>query len=159
MAVDSILHIVPFRPELAAAFAELNLAWIERSFHVEERDRAALTDCEAAIVAPGGQIFFALRDDQVIGTCAVIPHDATTWELAKMAVTPHAQGGGVGRRLAEAAIAFARQSGATKIMLLTNSGLTPALRLYQRLGFRQGPLPPDTEYRRADVYMELAEWP
>ena len=117
-------------------------------FRVEERDRVALTDCESAIVTPGGQIFFALRADVVIGTCAVIQVDPATCELAKMAVTPAAQGQGVGRRLGETAIAFARQAGARKIMLLTNSRLAPALRLYEQLGFERGPLPARTESAR-----------
>jgi GNAT superfamily N-acetyltransferase len=154
--IDFAVRIVPFRSELAPAFAALNLAWIEQYFRVEERDRVALTDCESAIVTPGGQIFFALRGDVVIGTCAVIRLDPATCELAKMAVTPAAQGQGVGRRLGETAIAFARQMGARKIMLLTNSRLAPALRLYEQLGFERGPLPAHTEYARADVYMELA---
>ena len=156
MKSDCAVRIVPFRPELAPAFAALNLAWIEEYFRVEERDRVALTDCESVIVTPGGQIFFALREDVVIGTCAVIRLDPATCELAKMAVTPAAQGQGVGRRLGETAIAFAREIGARKIMLLTNSRLAPALRLYEQLGFERGPLPAHTEYARADVYMELA---
>jgi GNAT superfamily N-acetyltransferase len=149
-------HIVPFRQDLAPAFAALNLAWIEQYFRVEAADRLALSDCESAIVMPGGQIFFALSDEVAIGTCAVIRLDRTTCELAKMAVTPAAQGRGVGRRLGETAIEFARRTGARKIVLLTNSRLTPALRLYEQLGFTRGPLPAHTQYARADVYMELA---
>lgn len=155
MAFSSTVLIVPFRSGLASDFARLNLEWIERFFHVEEPDRVALTDCENAIVAAGGQIFFALNEDAVIGTCAIVRHGAATYELAKMAVTPAAQGQGVGRRLAEAAIAFAQAADAQKITLLTNSRLTPALRLYERLGFQYRPLPSGSEYMRADVYMEL----
>jgi GNAT superfamily N-acetyltransferase len=149
------MRIVPFRKELAPKFAELNLAWIERFFHVEDADRAVLLDCERAIVNAGGQIFFAIKDDVVIGTSAIIRHSAATFELAKMAVTPAAQGGGAGRLLAEAAIGFAQHAGATKVMLLTNSRLTPALRLYERLGFTRASVPADAEYARADVCMEL----
>jgi GNAT superfamily N-acetyltransferase len=152
---DATIRIVPFRADLAPAFSRLNLEWIERLFRVEDPDRHALTDCERAIVAPGGQIFFALEGGAAIGTCAIIRHDADHYELAKMAVTPSAQGRGVGRRLAEAAVAFADQAGAVRVSLLTNSRLIPALRLYERLGFEHRPLPPDTEYSRADVYMEL----
>ena len=151
------LRIVPFRPELAGAFARLNLEWIERFFHVEEPDRVALSDCEASIVAPGGQIFFAIgEDDGVVGTCAIVRHDAGTYELAKMAVTPAAQGRGIGRRLGEAAIAFARGAGAVRVTLLTNARLAPALRLYESLGFQRRPLREPAEYTRADVFMELA---
>jgi GNAT superfamily N-acetyltransferase len=151
------VRIVPFRADLAPHFARLNLAWIEALFAVEQADLPAFADCEAAIVAPGGQIFFALAGPafDVVGTCAVIRHDEDTFELAKMAVTPAFQGVGVGRRLGEAAIAFARERGARRMTLLTNSRLHPAMRLYEDLGFEQRPMPSGPGYARADVYMEL----
>lgn len=155
MSRDSAVRIVPFCSDLAPAFSRLNLEWIESLFRIEEPDRLALNDCERAIVAPGGQIFFALIGDAPIGTCAIVRHDDSSYELAKMAVTQTAQGRGVGRQLAQAAIAFARDAGASRVTLLTNSRLTPALRLYERLGFQYRPLPPDSGYSRADVYMEL----
>src|SRR6266550_6487668 len=151
MATSSI-QIIPFRPELAPAFARLNLEWIERFFTVEELDRLMLTDCEHTIIAPGGQIFFATREEDVIGTAAVVRHSAAVCELAKMAVVPSAQGQGVGRKLAGAAIAFAEARGAHKITLMTNSRLKPALHLYEGLGFTYCELPADAEYARANVY-------
>jgi hypothetical protein len=42
------------------------------------------------------------------------------------------------------------------MFLETNSRLVGAIRLYERLGFVHRPLPPHSEYARADVYMELA---
>jgi len=148
---------VPFRADLAPHFARLNLAWIEALFEVEDADRPTFADCEAAIVTPGGQIFFAIAPPagDVVGTCAVVRHDAQTFELAKMAVVPDYQGRGIGRRLADAAIAFARERGARRMTLLTNSGLDRAMRLYEHLGFEQRPMLPGPGYARADVYMEL----
>jgi len=98
-----VIRIVPFQRELAPKFAELNLAWIEQLFVVEAPDRAMLEDAENTIVKRGGEIFFALQGDEVIGTSAIVPHTATTFELAKMAVTPAAQRLGVGRRIAASA--------------------------------------------------------
>jgi GNAT superfamily N-acetyltransferase len=149
------VQIVPFQPGLAEAFARLNLEWIERDFEVEEPDRLVLSDCENAIVSRGGQIFFAIIDGEVVGTCAIVRQTANSYELAKMAVTPAAQGRGAGRLLAEAAIVFAETAGATRVTLLTNARLLPALRLYEKLGFEHREMPADTEYARADVYMEL----
>ena len=155
MAAAPPIQIVPFRREWAPIFVALNLAWIEHYFRVEEADRAVLVDCEAAIVDKGGQIFFAVSDGKVIGTAAIIRHTSTSYELAKMAVAPEAQGRGVGYLLASRAIEFARDAGAERVTLLTNSRLTPALRLYDRLGFVRVPLPANAEYARADVHMEL----
>ena len=148
-------HVVTWRPELRADFERLNLEWIERWFAVEEEDRKAFDDPGGRIVEPGGQIFFVVDGRGVRGTCAVIRHDAATFELAKMAVEPSAQGRGYGDRLVEAVIAFARGAGATRLMLVSNTRLGPALNLYRKHGFRDVPLDPANGYSRADIQLEL----
>ena len=75
--MEPLLRIVPFRPELAPAFARLNLEWIERFFTLEAPDRAVLDDPEATIIAEGGQIFFALDGETPIG-----------WSLASRRTCP-----------------------------------------------------------------------
>jgi len=149
------ITIVPFKAALAPHFERLNREWIERYFALEPPDLALFASPQAAIVEGGGQIFFALEDGAVLGTCAVIRAGQGAMELAKMAVAPAAQGRGIGQQLGEAAIAFARTAGAARLVLISNSRLTPALALYQRLGFRRTELPPDTGYTRGDVYMTL----
>jgi putative acetyltransferase len=148
-------RIVPFRPELATAFTRLNRDWIERLFAMEETDWKVLRDPAAAIIAPGGQIFFALEGDTPIGTAAALRVSADCFELAKMAVQPDYQGRGIGRRLGQAVIQFVREAGGSRLFLLTNSSLADAIHLYERLGFEHRPLPPETGYSRADVYMVL----
>jgi GNAT superfamily N-acetyltransferase len=150
------ITIVPFRPELAAAFTELNRAWIERLFTLEEADLAVLRDPETSIIRPGGQIFFAIEEGVAVGTVAAIRLSPARVELAKMAVSPTHRGRGLGERLGQAVIDWARESGATTLFLLTNSSLANAIRLYQRIGFRHAPLPEHSEYARADVYMEVS---
>lgn len=150
------LTIVPFRPDLAPAFAELNRAWIERLFSLEDSDWKVLRNPQTAIIAPGGQIFFALDGTQPIGTVAAIRVSSSTYELAKMAVSPTHQGRGIGELLGRAVIGHAREAGAGKVYLETNSSLANAIRLYQRLGFVHRAAPARSEYARADVYMELA---
>ena len=149
------LTIVPFRPDLAPAFGELNRAWIERLFRMEEADRKVLDHPEEAIIEPRGQIFFAMDGDQAIGTVAAIRVSPGIFELAKMAVSPEYRGHGLGERLGRAAVDFARGAGAEMIFLETNSSLANAIRLYQRLGFVHATPPHTSEYQRADVYMEL----
>jgi putative acetyltransferase len=150
------VELVTWRPELRADFERLNREWIERYFVVEEEDRKVFDDPQGRIVAPGGQVFFLLDDHGVQGTCAVIRHDAHTLELAKMAVAPAARGRGYGDRLVEAAIAFARSTGARTLMLVSNTRLGPALTLYRKHGFRDAPLDPANGYSRADIQLELA---
>ena len=154
--------IVPYRPgdpAHRAAIRDLNLAWIERHFVVEARDRHELDDPERHVLAPGGEIFMAEdAHGEVLGTCAIVPEDDGTLSLVKMAVRDSARGLGIGRALGEAAVAAARARGAPRLELLSNTALAPALSLYRALGFVEAPMPA-TEYARANVRMvrELGE--
>jgi GNAT superfamily N-acetyltransferase len=148
------LRIVPYRPEHAEAFRDLNLAWIRKHFVVEDRDARDLGEPEKYIIAPGGHIFMAELNGESVGTCALLRESDGVFEVAKMTVSESARGLGVGRALGEAAIAYARSIGARKVELLTNSSLVPAITLYHALGFIDAPLG-DTEYVRANVHMVL----
>jgi GNAT superfamily N-acetyltransferase len=148
-------RIRTYRDGDAAVFESLNREWIERCFALEEPDRAAFRDPHGEIIAGGGQIFFAVEANRVLGTCAVLRHSEKEFELAKMAVTPPARGRGLGNMLIESAIAFARGQGAVSLMLLSNRRLEAALRLYAKHGFREEPLGDVREYSRVDIRMEL----
>jgi len=153
--MPATVEVVTFRPELAAAFESLNRAWIERYFVVEAADLEAFRDPEA-IIRNGGAIFFVIEDQVAAGTCAMLRLAPERYELAKMAVRPESQGRGYGDRLIESAVAFAREAGARTIMLESNSRLAPALRLYEKHGFRHVPIEHAHGYARVDVQMELA---
>jgi GNAT superfamily N-acetyltransferase len=148
------LRIVEYRPEHAAAFRDLNLAWIEKYFAVEHRDARDLGDPETYIIAPGGHIFMAELNGECVGTCALMREEEGVYELAKMTVSESVRGLGVGRALGEAVIAYARSIGARRVELLTNSSLVPAITLYRALGFVDAPMS-ETEYSRANVHMVL----
>lgn len=148
-------EVVTWRPEYRQDFERLNREWIEAHFVVESGDVAVFRDPGTAIVAPGGQIFFLVENGQVHGTCALIPHAPGVLELAKMAVSGDARGRGYGDLLMRAAIEYARRSGTRKLMLVSNSILVPAIRLYRKHGFREVPLEPGVEYARADIQLEL----
>lgn len=140
------------------AYKELNLAWIEKYFAVEARDRLELEDPEKHIIAGGGRIFIAEGDSaegrEVLGTCALVVEHDGAYELVKMAVRDSAKGRGVGRALGDAAIAEARALGAPRVELLSNTSLVPAISLYRALGFVEVPLPP-SDYARANIKMVL----
>ncbi|MBZ4374789.1 GNAT family N-acetyltransferase [Corallococcus sp. AS-1-6] len=158
MAPASV-EVVPYRPELREHFARLNRQWIEKDFRVEGSDESSFADPHGMFVAPGGEVFFALVDGQVLGTCALRREDADTFELCKMAVAPEARGRDLGDALMRAALATARERGAKRMYLVTNSALGPALGLYRKHGFvttRSGPeVSRDTGYSRADVEMAV----
>ncbi|MEO7996652.1 MAG: GNAT family N-acetyltransferase [Gemmatimonadaceae bacterium] len=149
------ITVVAFRPEFASAFSELNRAWIERFFTLEESDWKVLRDPENSIIKSGGEILFALDGGVAIGTVAAIPTGNGTFELAKMAVTDAYQGRGIGELLGRTLIDWANTSGATMLHLETNHVLDSAIRLYERLGFVHAIPSKPSEYVRGDVYMEL----
>ena len=149
------VEIVTWRPELRGEFERLSRAWLEAYGLFEEADLAHLQRPEASILARGGEIFFALSGEGVLGTCAALRVSETVIELAKLGVAPSARNRGVGRRLCEAVIALARRAGAARVVLTSNHQLEAALRLYRSLGFRDAPLPDARQYANADVYMAL----
>ena len=146
-----------YQPSDARAFHDLNLAWLTAFFSVEAKDEATLSDPDAVILRPGGQILMADFAGKTVGCVALLPLGSGAYEVAKMAVMPDVQGRGVGRRLLEAAIDWAKSRGARRLYLESNTRLTPALRLYESVGFQH--LPPErrpvSPYVRADVFMEL----
>jgi GNAT superfamily N-acetyltransferase len=146
--------VVRYREEFRADFERLNRAWIEAYFVLEEPDREVFSDPRAKILEPGGEIFFVLEEGQVQGTCAVIRHSADECEIAKMAVASGARGRGFGDLLMERAIAFAGDVGARRIVIVSNTVLEPAIRLYRKHGFIQVPLSADGGYERANIRLE-----
>lgn len=150
------LKIVQFDPKYADDFKQLNLVWLERYFQVEPIDVAVLNNPEERIIKPGGMIFFALLDGAVVGTCALIRHTDGLFELAKMAVADNHQGQGIGTQLLRHAIEWARSQSIQKLFVETNTVLERAVRLYQRVGFKE--IEHDSSnshYRRTNLKMEL----
>jgi putative acetyltransferase len=151
------IGIRQFRPEDAAAFRRLNEEWITRYFRIEPKEELVLTDPQKVILDAGGRIFFATAGDRCVGCCGLIRLNEKEFEVAKMAVEPSYQKAGIGRKLLQAVIDEARSAGARRLYLETNHVLTPAIRLYQSLGFKH--IDPSriipSAYARADVYMEL----
>ncbi|MEJ7658548.1 MAG: GNAT family N-acetyltransferase [Hymenobacter sp.] len=113
------------------------------------------TSPAAYILQPGGHILLAACRRGGVGTCALIRMDAQTYELAKMAVSPAAQGLGIGLRLGEAALAKARALGAGRVYLESNTKLGPALKLCHKLGFRKTVAVAPSPYKRCNIQMEI----
>ena len=149
------LALVDYRPDHAADWARLNRAWLaEGGFAVEAKDRRAIEDPRGVFLVGGGRIFIAEQEGRAVGCCALIRIE-DGFEVAKMTVTPAARGQGLARRLLEACEAAAREAGAKRLYLETNSALKPAIALYESWGFVHLPARP-TPYARADVFMEKA---
>jgi hypothetical protein len=68
------IEIDTYVSEHARRFGELNREWLERYNLMEPAEEEQLADPQRYFLDRGGQIFVALHDGQVIGTCAVLPH-------------------------------------------------------------------------------------
>jgi len=147
-------EVTTYREEWRGDFERLNREWIETWFTLEEADRETFRDPLGKIIAPGGQIFFVVEGAEVLGTCAVVRHRPDVHEIAKMAVAPVARGRGYGDLLMEAAVAFSRSAGARRVVIVSNTKLAPAIRLYEKHGFVRVPLGPNERYARADIRLE-----
>ena len=99
----------------STAFRTLNEEWITRYFTLEAKDRETLNDPVRSILLKGGYIFMAYAAAEAIGCVALVPMRDGIYELSKMAVSPHLQGRGLGRRLLLHAIAQAKCVGAKSL--------------------------------------------
>lgn len=147
-----MIELVAYEPplnEALLAFLGRCLPESGRSFDPEGR-HAHLMRIEEAYEA-----LWCLVEDggEVVGCAGVRALDARTCELKTLFVFERLQGRGWGRRLAERAVAFARERGYDAVRLDTVSTSANAIALYRRLGFRDidryGGNP------MADVFMEL----
>ncbi|RAJ94043.1 acetyltransferase (GNAT) family protein [Larkinella arboricola] len=148
------IQILDFDPAYREQFKKLNLAWIEKYFNVEEPDIRALSNPESYIIANGGRVFFARYQGRIVGTCALLKENDEVYELAKMAVSPEVQGKQIGKKLCVHLLEAARQMGAKRVYLESNTALTPALELYRKVGFYQVESTP-SPYQRANVKMQI----
>lgn len=104
----------------------------------------------AALIAQGRVEVFE-EQGQVLGVLVLIAQ-ADGLLLDNVAVSPAAQGRGLGRQLMAHAEARARQLGLEVVRLYTNEAMSENLGLYERLGYRETHRAEQAGFRR--VFME-----
>ncbi|OCA78957.1 MarR family transcriptional regulator [Chryseobacterium contaminans] len=150
------VQIIAYESQYKEAFRALNEEWIKTFFVMEPSDYKLLDHPEEEIINKGGYIAFALLNGEAVGTCALVRahEEPLAFELSKMAVSPKAQGKKIGYLLGNTLVEKARELKAEKVFLETNSILVPAIKLYEKLGFKHIPIT-NPGYDRVDVQMEL----
>ncbi|HUI98705.1 MAG TPA: GNAT family N-acetyltransferase [Usitatibacter sp.] len=96
-----------------------------------------LEDPIASYRGAGGQLDAVVDESgRLVGCCGVMPHGDGSCELRKMYLAQDARGQGLGKRLLDRALAFARGRRFPRIELETASVLETAIALYRAAGFR-----------------------
>jgi GNAT superfamily N-acetyltransferase/predicted transcriptional regulator len=156
---SAAVKIEPYQARYRRAFRTLNEEWIRTHFKMEQADRDTLADPQGRVIDRGGCVLVATVDGRAVGVCALLRHDDPLYpyELAKMAVAPRMRGRNIGYLLAKAAIDKARALGAPRLFLESNTVLTPAIKLYEKLGFKKTAGLP-SPYARCNIQMALELW-
>lgn len=150
-----MISIIDYKDEHQEFFEKFNRYWIEKYFEMEELDEFVLTKPAKAILKPGGAILMGLYNGEVAGTVALRKLDAGLFEFTKMAVDDKYQRKGIAEALSIECFRVAYKLGADSIILYTNSMLTSAIKLYEKLGFKHITIG-HNEYRRSDVKMSIS---
>jgi len=87
---------------------------------------------------PRSIYFIAEKDGEVVGGGGIFPSPGLpedTCELVKMYLLPQVRGIGLGRKIIQQCVAFAKEAGYQNIYLETMPELQLALKAYEKLGF------------------------
>ena len=149
-----MVDIIDYSDNYAEDFKQLNLEWLNKYNLAEDYDIEIINNPRTKILEQGGFIYLAKLEHKIVGTAGLAKEGDSVYELIKMTVAPELRGKGIGKMLIEKCLDKARQLGAKKIFLYSNSQLTTAISLYKKHGFVHID-PSGSHLITADVKMEL----
>jgi N-acetylglutamate synthase-like GNAT family acetyltransferase len=149
------MKVVPYDPKYKKDFIEMNKQWITEMFVLEEEDLAVLNNIDQAL-DEGGQIFFAIDDDEnVLACCMIAPLSNGEWEIEKFCARGMYTGTGAGTACLKACMDYAKEKQVEKIVIVTNTKCEQAVHLYRKFGFTEVPVDKEKfPYERGNIAFE-----
>lgn len=130
------LRLVEYDDRLAPEFDAITREWVTDMFKLEENDIRIIENPKEMILDRGGEILFVEAGNLgIVGTCALMPVEGSSFELTKMGVRASARGLKAGEFLLARVLERARQLPIGELFLLTNKKCAAAIHLYEKAGF------------------------
>ena len=99
-----------------------------------------VAEFQRGLIAKNGPVYYAVKEDRVIGWCDVFPEDNPRQNhrgSLGMGLLPEFRGKGIGAQLLKACLAHAKTFGLEKVELNVYTTNTAAIALYKKIGFVQ----------------------